>query len=165
MGQSFKTYKDRILLSEMLDEIFDSEPFKNNFNFKDEENGDVKVESFKDPLSNKINIVFYNIKNNLYELDFGVNGNSFSNFNLEYSLKDYSLLLSTIAQAVSQFLERYKPKGLKIEGEDSFEKIIKNPDKDGQKNSIYKFFISQIEDKGDYMVDKSIPKGIALMRK
>ena len=165
MGQSFKTYRDRILLSEVLSELFDSKPFKIAFNFKDEENGDVKVESFKDPLDNKIDIIFYNIKNNLYELDFSVNMDSFSNFNLKYSLKDYSLLLSTVAQAVSQFLEKYKPTGLKIEGEDSFEKIIKNPDKEGQKNSIYKFFISQIEDKGDYMIDKNIPNGIALMRK
>ena len=59
MGQSFKTYKDRILLSEMLDEIFDSESFKNNFNFSLNNYKDVVVTPFQDPQDNEIKIIYY----------------------------------------------------------------------------------------------------------
>jgi len=106
MGQSFKTYKDRILLSEMLDEIFDSEPFKNQFELSGELGKDVIVNEFKDLKGNIIDIYFncINTKSYLYELDFMVNKSSFDNPNLEYSVKDYTQLLSTIAEATSQFL-------------------------------------------------------------
>jgi hypothetical protein len=74
-------------------------------------------------------------------------------------------LLSTIAEATSQFLGLYSPIGLLIKGNSVLRKIDKNPSTKGQKDRIYSFFISQIEDKGKYMVDKSNPEGIALMRK
>jgi hypothetical protein len=74
-------------------------------------------------------------------------------------------LLSTIAEATSQFLGLYSPIGLLIKGNNILRKIDKNPSTKDQKDRIYSFFISQIEDKGKYMVDKSNPEGIALMRK
>ena len=167
MGQSFKTYKVRILLSEMLDEIFDSEPFKNQFEFSGELGKDVIVNEFKDLTGNIIDIYFncINTKSYLYELDFMVNKSSFDNPNLEYSVKDYTQLLSTIAEATSQFLGLYSPIGLLIKGNNILRKIDKNPSTKDQKDRIYSFFMSQIEDKGKYMVDKSNPEGIALMRK
>lgn len=167
MGQSFKTYRDRILLSEMLGEIFDSKPFQNQFKFSGELGKNIMVNEFYDPKGNIIDIYFncINSKSNLYELDFMVNKSSFDNPNLEYSIKDYTQLLSTVAEATTQFLKSYSPTGLLIKGNNIFRKIDKNPSAEGQKDRIYNFFISQIEDKGKYMVDKSHPEGIALMRK
>ncbi|MDB4232162.1 hypothetical protein N9795_00500 [Candidatus Pelagibacter sp.] len=165
MGQSFKTYRDRILLSEMLDEIFDSEPFKNNFNFGLNNYKDVVITPFQDPQDNEIKIIFYNEGNGLYEIDFMVNNTSFKDLDVNYTLKDYTKLLSTVASATSQFLEKYKPLGLKIKGADDYRKIQNKEKAQGQKTRIYDYFISQIEDKGKYMVDKSNPEGIALMRK
>jgi hypothetical protein len=165
MGQSFKTYRDRILLSEMLDEIFDSEPFKNNFNFDLNNYKDVVITPFQDPQDNEIKIIFYNEGNGLYEIDFMVNNTSFKDLDVNYTLKDYTKLLSTVASATSQFLDKYEPKGLKIKGADDYRKIQNNEKAQGQKTRIYDYFISQIEDKGKYMVDKSNPEGIALMRK
>ena len=167
MGQSFKTYKDRILLSEMLDEIFDSNPFETQFEFSGELGQNVIIKGFYDPKENVIDIHFscVNIKSNLYELDFMVNKSSFDNPNLEYSIKDYTQLLSTVAEATTQFLKSYSPTGLLIKGNNIFRKMDKRPSSEGQKDRIYNFFISQIEDKGKYMVDKSHPEGIALMKK
>lgn len=165
MGQSFKTYKDRILLSEILDELFDSNPFKSNFNFSLNNSNDVVVTPFKDLQDNEIRIIFYNEGNNLYELDFMINNTSFKDWDVTYTLGEYSKLLSTVASATSQFLEEYSPVGLKISGVDDFRKVQNKEKAQGQKTRIYDYFISQIEDKGEYMVDKSAKDGIALMKK
>jgi hypothetical protein len=165
MGQSFRTYKNRILLSEMLDEIFDSEPFKNNFIFSLNNYKDIIVTPFQDPQNNEIKIIYYNDGDNLYEIDFMVNNTSFKDLDVNYTLKDYTKLLSTVASATSQFLDKYEPIGLKIKGVDDYRKIQNKEKAQGQKTRIYDYFISQIEDKGKYMVDKTDPEGIALMRK
>lgn len=165
MGQSFKTYKNKLLLEDLFNEIFETSPFKLNFEFTLYSEG-IKTE-FEDLKSNKIKIYFYYLNNDLYELDFTVKGTSFQSPDVNYSLKDYTSLLSTVAQATSQFLKEYKPLGLKIEGTNIFSKIERNPKFKGQKNRIYKYFISKIEDKGDYGVDKENEHSnvISLMRK
>lgn len=165
MGQSFKTYKDRILLSEMLDEIFDSKPFKDNFSFSLNNFKDVVVSPFQDTQGNEIKIIFYNEGNNLYDLDFMVNNTSFKDWDVNYTLKEYTKLLSTVANATSQFLNEYEPTGLKIRGVDDYRKIQNKEKASGQKTRIYDYFISQIDDQGNYMVDKSAGDSIALMKK
>jgi hypothetical protein len=152
MGQSFKTYKNQILLEDLFNEIFDTPSFKSNFEFSPSFNG---IETkFGDLDNNKIKIYFYSLDNNLYELDFTVEGTSYQYEKVKYSLKDYTSLLATVAEATSQFLKEYKPLGLKIEGTNIFSKIERDPKFEGQKNRIYKYFINKIEDTGEYMVDK-----------
>ena len=165
MGQSFKSYKDRILISEILGELFDSKPFISTFNFSLNNYKDIVVTPFKDPQDNEIKIIYYNEGNDLYELDFMVNNTSFKDWDVKYTLGEYTKLLSTIASATSQFLNKYKPVGLKIKGVDDYRKIQDKEKAQGQKTRIYDYLISQIEDKGDYMVDKSPRDGIALIRK
>ena len=165
MGQSFKSYKDRILISEILGELFDSKPFISTFNFSLNNYKDIVVTPFQDPQDSEIKIIYYNEGNDLYELDFMTNGTSFKDRDVNYTLGDYTKLLSTIASATSQFLDKYKPVGLKIKGVDDYRKIQDKEKAQGQKTRIYDYLISQIEDKGDYMVDKSPRDGIALMRK
>ncbi len=168
MGLSFKTYQrqlqEQVSIYDTLVEVFDAKPFKTTFMFiKDED--DVYVPRFNDPKGNAINIHFYHEGIGLYTLDFTVNDTSYKSDTTKYTLLDYTTLLTTVAQAVTQFLEKYNPVGLVLTGTNVYEKIATKPQAEGQKDRIYRFFISQIEDKGNYMVDKSVKDGIALMRK
>lgn len=165
MGQSLISFKKSTLLTEILKEIFDSKPFKTTFDFQPSEYSTIETPRFQDPLGNIIKIYFTEVGENLYEVEFTVNSNSFQSKNLDYSIKDYSRLLSTIAQGVNEFIKQYEPQGILIKGTDIFQKVQKNPKTIGQKDRLYLYFISQIEDQGKYMVDKSNPEGIALMKK
>jgi hypothetical protein len=168
MGLSFKTYKrqlaEQVSIYDTLHEIFDAKPFKTTFMFL-EDDDEVYVPRFNDPKGNAINIHFYHEGNNLYALDFMVNDDSYKSNTTEYTLLDYTTLLSTIAQATSQFLQKYNPVGLILTGTNVYGKIAKKPQAQGQKDRIYRYFITQIEDQGNYTVDKSVKDGIALMRK
>ena len=168
MGLTFKIYKrqlqEQVSIYDTLEEVFDAKPFKTTFMFIEAED-EIYVPRFNDPKGNAINIHFYNEGIGLYTLDFSVNDNSYKSNTTKYTLLDYTTLLSTIAQAVSQFLEKYNPVGLVLTGTNVYEKIANKPQAEGQKDRIYKYFISQIEDDGNYMVDNSVKDGIALMRK
>ena len=164
MGITLEIYKRRIkrIIKEILDknldliEIFDSHPFKTNFKFE-ENNDHIYVNTFLDPQNNKIKIYFHKDNHQTYLLDFTVNGQSGKAEGINYSLKQYTILLSTIGKAISQFLIEYKPNALKIEGEDSFEKI--NNGKKGQKINIYDSFINTIDDNPNYLVGDRKPDG------
>ena len=131
MGASLKSYKNYI--KEVLTEIFDSQPLKTSFEFNDY--GDnISTEDFDDDQENRIRVIFHKMKHGYYELDFTVNYSSFTNTDLEYSIKEYSVLLNTVAQAVNQFLNEYKPFGLKMSGTENEAKIFKNIKFIGQKN-------------------------------
>jgi len=169
MGLSFNIYRQQLLevvsIYDTLDEIFDTKPFKTEFSFSKDNTGSVEVAPFRDLKYNEIAIFFYHEGNDLYTLDFTVNQSSFKATNTKYTLVDYSTLLSTVAQVTSQFLEKYSPLGLRITGTNVWNKIKYNSQAEGQKNRIYTFFLSQVDDKGEYMVDKSVQGTIALMRK
>ena len=171
MGLSFEIYK-RLLkeeikpnLLEVVDEIFDSNPFKSKFTFAGNLGDDISVNSFQDLKDNIVSIYFYHDGNKVYTLDYSINGDSYQAKGVEYTLKDYAQLLTTIAVVVSQFLQKHNPVGLQIKGTDIVRKVINRPSAKNQKDRIYKFFISQIEDEGNYMVDKTVRDGIALMKK
>ena len=171
MGLSFKIYKRLVKeelkpnLLEIVDEVFDSNSFKSEFIFTGNLGDDIDVNSFQDPKDNVISIYFYHDGSSVYTLDYSINGDSYQAKGVEYTLKDYTQLLATIAEVVSQFLQKYNPVGLQIRGTDITGKVVGRASAEGQKDRIYRFFISQIEDKGEYMVDKSVKDGIALMRK
>lgn len=163
MGITLEMYKKRIrtIIKEILEqnpklnEMFDSSPFKTNFDFK--ENTDEIYDEFLDPYKNKIKVYFYKGLINTYMLDFTVNGYSGKDINVDYSIKKYSSLLATIAKATSQFLEKYQPNALKIDGEDTFEKELKG--KKGQKSQIYSYFADNLEINPNYMVSDRKPDG------
>jgi hypothetical protein len=171
MGLSFKVHKRLIKeelkpnLLELVDELFNSNSFKSEFVFAGNLGDDINVNSFQDPKDNVVSIHFYHDGNSVYTLDYSINGDSYQAKGVEYTLKDYTQLLVTIAEVVSQFLQKYNPVGLQIKGTDIVRKVINRPSAKNQKDRIYKFFISQIEDQGNYMVDKSVRDGIALMKK
>jgi len=162
MGASLKSYKNYI--KGVLTEIFDSKPLKTSFNFTN--NGDnVSTEDFDDEQENQIRVLFHKMKHGYYELDFMVNYSSFSNINLEYSTKEYSILLNTIAQAVNQFLNEYEPFGLKMSGTENESKIFKNTIFTGQKNRLYNYFVSKLDDREDYMVERTSNGEINITKK
>lgn len=165
MGQSFATYK-RILLLELVQEIFDSEPFEDYFEFDEPgDYADIEVPPFRDPKGNLIRVFFNHTENGVFEVEFSVNNTSFQDAKAGYGIKEYAQLLSTVGAAVSQFLEEYEPQAVTLVGTDIPAKIEKHAKTVGQKDRIYAYYISQIKDTGDYMVDKSGAHGISLVRK
>jgi hypothetical protein len=167
MGISLQTYKVQSIkriIKEVLYEIFDSTPLQNTFIIMPSEEG-YSTENFKDGQDNLIRVIFHNAGNEMYELDFTLNGDSFSNPELKYTVKQYSKLLHTVAKAVSQFLQQVNPKGLQIDGADSFTKILKRKEVEGQKNFIYDYFISKIENDQDYKIERLTGGNFNLIRK
>lgn len=165
MGQSLDSFKKSTLLTEIVKELFDSTPFKTQFNFQPSDYATIETEPFEDLLSNQIKIYFTKVREDIFEVEFNIEGDSFQIPESGYTVKDYSRLLSTVAQGISKFLEKYNPQGILIKGTDIYTKVIKNSKAIGQKDRLYLYFISQIEDQGKYMVDKSNPEGIVLMKK
>jgi len=167
MGISLETYKSQALkriIKEVLYEIFDSTPLQNTFTLSPSDEG-YSTESFEDEEGNLIRVIFHSIGSEMYELDFTVNGNSFTNPELKYTPKQYSKLLHTVAKAVSQFLYQVSPKGLQIDGADSFSKILKRKEADGQKNFIYDYFISKVENDQEYKIERLARGNFNLIKK
>lgn len=164
MGMTLEIYKKRLknIIKEILEndpiltELFDTPPFKTDFDFK-ENSDEVYVDTFLDPQKNKIKIYFHKGNNNCYMLDFTMNGQSDKDDNVNYSLKDYAALIGTIAKATSKFLEKYKPNAIKIEGYDTFQK--QNIGKTGQKTNIYHYFADNLDLNSDYGISDRKPDG------
>lgn len=154
----------RVLIKESLTEIFDSKPFKTDFTFRKFDES-IKTPSFKDPKGNIIEIYFYKDGNNTYLLDFTVNGNSFKARDVKYTLTEYSQLLATVAKATSLFLQEYQPLGLVLSGVDDFKKMDRKSQAKGQKDRLYKYFITKLDDNPDYAVGQVEGGGLALSRK
>lgn len=168
MGVTLNVYKNKIqrIINETLEEknineLFDTLPFKNKFNF--EENNDEIYSKFQDPSNNQIRVIFHKNGNETYLLDFTMNGNSRKDYQVNYSLKEYTSLLSTIAKSVSQFLGQYEPKAIRIDGEDAFEKIYKTQNK--QKINIYNYFINNMDNNENYSIQYSKNGNFDLIRK
>ena len=135
------------IIKDNLTEIFDTPPFKSTFNFVEEE-GLVYVPEFEDPQGNTIKIFFWEQPQDAYVVDFTLNGSSFGNKNIEYSLKEYTSLIRTIYEAVNSFLDKHQPYALEIGGADSFKKIRKMD----QKNSIYKYATKFLKPHSSYKI-------------
>jgi hypothetical protein len=167
MAGKLNTVKSMLLVNLLkeitLDEIFDSKPFKTSFKIGPGFEAHYEVESFKDPQGNTVDIHFIESGEDVFEIDFQLNENSFKASDVNYTLKDYTSLLSTIALAVTQFLEKYEPYGITFRGADNFESVSKNPNKKGQKDRIYDFFITQLGDNRNYKIGR-YPDGIGLQR-
>jgi hypothetical protein len=157
MGIDLNTYKKKIINiiketiieNESLNELFETPPFKINFDFK-ENSDEIYIDNFNDPKNNIIKIYFYKGPYDIYMLDFTMNGQSGKDIDINYSLKEYTSLLGTIAKATSQFLDVYKPNALQIDGEDTLNKQLKG--KKGQKSLIYNYFANKLEINPNYKV-------------
>lgn len=100
------------------------------------------------------------MNNGFFEIDFTVNGSSYENIGIDYSLKEYTSLILTVFKCIEQFIEEYSPQGVKIEGEDSFTKQEK-----GQKNTIYKYALQNIDTPADYVLLTDENGGVEILKK
>jgi hypothetical protein len=162
-SKSFNRYKKSLILESLM-EIFDSQPFKTEFTFS--EDGDtITTENFLDKYGNRIRVFFHKLGGNRYESDFTFNGSSFATGEDSYSSKDYSELLNTVAKAISQFLTDFKPHSLIVEGNINDLKSIEKPNTEYQKDTVYKYFVSKIDDNEDYAIDNFGRKIILIRRR
>jgi hypothetical protein len=157
-----QTIKEEIQNQLFLQEIFDSSPFKTEFIFFDY-GYEIKCETFKDNQGNNIQVIFHKLSSGFFEIDFIVNGNSYENSDIDYSLKEYTSLISTVFKCIEQFIEEYSPQGVKIEGEDSFTKQEKG--KKGQKNTIYKYALQNIDVPPNYVFLTDESGGVEILKK
>lgn len=167
MGITLSTYKVQArkrLVESSLAELFDSPSFHSNFIIQKSTEG-YATQSFKDTSGNAIRVIFHSIASNVYELDFTFNGDSFSNPTIDYTNKEYSQLLNTIAEATSQFLAEVQPRALKFDGADAFNKVLSNPKAQGQKNRIYDQFVSQLKNDTGYAIDRQPEGAFNLIKK
>lgn len=154
--------KEEILKFPNLLEIFDSLPFKTTFEFKNTDD-EIKCNPFKDNQGNRIQVIFHKMRNECYEVDFTVNGNSLENLNISYSIKEYTSLISTIFKCIEQFLNDYNPNGLDMVGVESSDKI--EAGKKGQKNVIYKYALKGINLPSNYVLLTNKSGGSQILKK
>lgn len=160
MGTSITAQKSRIrrLINEVvnLNELFETPPFKTSFDFiKDGDN--IESKPFNDPKQNIIKVYFYNMGNHTFEVDFTLNGSSYSNSDINYSISEYTSLIKTVYACINQFMVDYSPNAIKVEGADTFEKIAKG--KKGQKNSIYMYSIDFLDPHNNYYINTNYNNG------
>jgi hypothetical protein len=153
-GYNYKQVLIQIIKEEVqkfpfLQEIFDSSPFKKEFEFVDSLD-DIRCKPFQDNQQNLIQVIFHKMRRECYEVDFMVNDRSLSNENINYSIKEYTSLISTIFKCIEQFIKEISPQALNIEGEDSFFKQEKG--KKGQKNAIYKYALKGLSFPSNYTI-------------
>jgi hypothetical protein len=160
MGTSIGVQKHRIkrLINEVLglNELFETPPFKTSFDFV-EDGGSIESRPFNDPKNNIVKVYFHNLGNDSFEVDFTLNGSSYSNSNITYPIPEYTTLVKTVYACINQFLVDYTPNAIKVEGADTFEKIAKG--KKGQKNSIYRYSIDFLDPNNNYYINTNYDNG------
>jgi hypothetical protein len=145
MARSYLNYKQNINEHEQkLLEIGQRvQPYEKDFLFS--EKGIDILTNFKDDQQNNIDIMFHRFKEGStgYEVEFTINNRSVEAFKTD--LKHFFKIISTVVQAINEFIEKYQPTQLFIEGEDK-------PDKLGQKNNIWIQYIKVNLKADEYVV-------------
>jgi hypothetical protein len=159
----------QIVKEEIFNEILNSPPLVTTFRWDDnpEEMGlhDYSIIPFKDTKGNVIQIEFEYKGDEIYDLLFRVNGFLFSNSGVKYSVIEYARLLSTVALAVNFFLEDVKPDVLNVFGADNPGLVVNKSEKEGQKNRIYSYYFSKIENNSNYSMEKTPDGGFKFIKK
>lgn len=130
MARSYLNYKQNLNEEEQkLLEIGQLvQPYEKDFWFS--EKGNMIYTEFKDDQKNIIDVRFHKFKEGStgFEVEFTVNGHSGEAFKTD--TKHFFKIISTVVQAINEFIEKYQPTQLYI---DAFNK----PNKEGQKNNIW----------------------------
>jgi hypothetical protein len=167
MAHTFNTYRNSIkqLVKEVLEEMYDTPPFKADFNISKDLDGNYTTEEFVDRLGNKIEVVFSQDEPDVWLIDFKVNGNSVKSReqSSEYTLKDFTTLIQTVAKATQQFINQQQPLGVRVEGFDAFYKILSG--KKNQKVNLYHYFATQLSKDIPYRVGQVQDGSFMLQKK
>lgn len=130
MGRSFNNYKQNLNEQEQkLQEIGQLvQPYTIMFDWS--EQGNIIKTQFKDEQDNLIEILFHRFKqnSNSFEAEFMINKQSIEAF--KTSTKHFFKIISTVVYATNNFIEKFEPSQIFIEGSDKL-------GKEGQKNKIW----------------------------
>lgn len=157
MARSYQNYKQNLNESEQkLLEIGQLvQPYDINFSFR--EVGNTILTYFRDDHQNRIGVMFHRFKegSESFEVEFTVNGYSGEAFKTD--TKHFFKIISTVVQIINEFIERYQPSQLFIEGDDKL-------GKKGQKNKIWLQYI-KVNLKADNYVVGNNPNGFSIQNK
>ncbi len=130
MARSYQNYKQNLNEDEQkLLEIGQLvQPYEKDFLFS--EKGNMIYTNFKDDQRNDIDVRFHRFKegSNSFEVEFNING--FSGEAFKTDTKHFFKIISTVIQAINEFIEKFQPIQLFIEGSDKI-------GKEGQKDKIW----------------------------
>lgn len=151
-----------LIQEEIMAELFDSPAFKKSFTFTSKDKSNLYLTTFQDKLGQEVEVAFTRVdeKEESFYLDYSIDGVHalVSRKRTEYTLKHFTQVLATVAKAVEEFIKKYSPRAIIIDGLDSFFKDS------GQKNRIYKYFISQLKDTKGYAIQTYKDTGTILKR-
>jgi hypothetical protein len=157
MAQSYLNYKQNLTESEQkLLEIGQLvSPYQSSFDFENRNAMMIRTD-FRDDQGNNIEIRFHKFKHrsNSFEVEFMVNGFSAEAF--KTSTKHFFKIVSTVVQAINQFIEEYQPSQLWIEGYDKQGKV-------GQKDAIWMQY-AKVNIKADDYTLGTHPKGFGFQK-
>ena len=156
MAQSYFNYKQNLNENEQkLLEIGQLvQPYEKDFLFS--EKGNMIYTDFKDDQKNNISVRFHRFKegSNSFEVEFAINGFSGEAFKTE--TKHFFKIISTVVQTINEFIEKYQPTQLFIEGADKL-------GKEGQKDKIWVQYAKVNLDADGYVLG-TYPKGFGLQK-
>ena len=156
MARSYQNFKQNLNEHEQkLLEIGQLvQPYEKDFLFN--EKGNIVYADFKDDQRNNISVRFHRFKegSNSFEVEFAING--FSGEAFKTDTKHFFRIISTVIQAINEFIEKYQPTQLFIEGSDK-------PGKEGQKDKIWIQY-AKINIKADDYTLGTYPKGFGLQK-
>jgi hypothetical protein len=154
MARSYLNYKQNLNGSEQkLYEIGQLvQPYEKDFKF-DEIGNTIRTE-FNDDQKNRIRVSFHRFKegSESFEIEFDINDYSGEAFKTD--TKHFFKIISTVIQAINEFIEKYQPIQIFIEGEDK-------PEKQGQKDRIWIQY-AKVNIKADDYTLGTYPKGFGL---
>jgi hypothetical protein len=156
MAQSHSNYKQNLNENDQkLLEIGQLvQPYEKDFLFV--ELGNTIMTEFNDDQKNRVRIKFHKFKegSNSFEVEFDINGFSGEAFKTE--TKHFFKIISTVVQAINEFIEKYHPTQLFIEGADKL-------GKEGQKDKIWIQY-AKVNLEADNYVLGTYPKGFGLQK-
>jgi hypothetical protein len=145
MARSYQNYKQNLNEQEQrLLEIGQRiQPYEKDFIFT-EKGIDILTE-FKDDQRNNIQVIFHRFKEGSmgFEIEFTVNNRSVEAFKAD--TKHFFKIISTVIQVINEFIEKYQPTQLFIEG-------IDKEGKEGQKNKIWLQYIKVNLNADNYVI-------------
>jgi len=156
MARSYQNYKQN--LNEQEQKLLEIgqlvKPYETNFYFN--EKGNMVYADFKDDQSNNISVRFHRFKegSNSFKVEFAING--FSGEAFKTDTQHFFKIISTVVQVINEFIEKYQPIQLFIEGSDKI-------GKEGQKDKIWLQY-AKVNIKADDYTLGTYPKGFGLQK-
>jgi hypothetical protein len=156
MARSHKNYKQNLneYESKLLEIGQTVQPYEKDFMFS--EKGNMIYTDFKDDQRNNISVRFHRFEkgSNSFEVEFAIN--EFSGEAFKTDTKHFFKIIPTVVQVINEFIEKYQPTQLFIEGSDKL-------GKEEQKDKIWIQYAKVNINADDYTLG-TYPKGFGLQK-